>query len=86
VAKLLVMPEYHNRTDTPQIGNAERQRLSPSSGLDDEAALFAAGYVLAYDRTSGATEICNPVQNDVLGFLCGQLWQAATHYEYLIPD
>jgi len=35
--------------------------------------------------SSGTTEMCNPVQNDIVGFLWGQLWQAATHYECLIP-
>jgi len=79
------MQQYHSRSGTPQIGIPERRRLRHGSGIHGEAAPFAAGYVLAYDQSSGTTEICNPVPNDVLGFLRGQLWQAVTHYECLIP-
>jgi len=85
VAKLQLMEEYHSCSGTPQIGIPECWRLRHGSGIHGEAAPFAAGYVLAIDSSSGTTEIYNPVQNGVLGFLWGQLWQAATNYECLIP-
>jgi hypothetical protein len=66
-----------------------RRSLRHGSGIHGEPAPFAAGYVLACDLAndwnSGTTEICNPVQNDVLGFQWYQLWQAATHCECRIP-
>jgi len=85
VAKPQLLQEYHSRLDTPQNGIPEHQRMGHGSGIHGEPAPFAAGYVLVYDWISGTIEICNQVQNDVLGFLWGQLWQAATHYESLIP-
>ena len=89
VAKLQCVQEYHSLLGTPQIGIPEHRKLRHGSGIHGKAAPFAAGYVLAYhlayDWSSGTTEICKPVQNDVLGFPWGQLWQAATHYECVIP-
>jgi len=73
MAKLHLVQEYHIRSGTPQIGILQRGRLQHSSGIHGEASPLAAGYVFAYDlanaSSSCTTEICNPVQNDVLGYL-----------------
>jgi hypothetical protein len=42
--------------------------------------LFTAGVFLAYDWRSFRTEIFNPVQNELLGYVWSQLWLAASHY------
>jgi len=41
---------------------------------------FPAGVFLAYDWRSFTTEIFNLVQNELLGYVWSQLWQAASHY------
>jgi len=89
VATLQLVQEYHSSSGTTQIGIPGHRRLRHGSGIHGEAAPFAARHVLAYDLandwSSGTTEICNWVQNDVFGFQWGQLWQAATYCECLIP-
>jgi len=79
------MQQYHSRLGTPQISIPECSRLRHSSGIPGEAAPFTAGYVLAKNRSLGTTEICNPVQNDILDFYEPNFGKLATHYERLIP-
>jgi hypothetical protein len=70
MATLQLVQNYHSRSGTPQIGMPGTRSLGNCLDIHGEAARFAAGYILTYDLgndcSSGTTEICNPVQNDVL--------------------
>jgi hypothetical protein len=85
VVKLQCVQEYNTHSGTPQIGIPECRELCHCLGIHGAAAHFIVGCIFAYDWSSDSTNICHPVENNVLWFPQGQLWQAATHYECLIP-
>lgn len=85
VTEPLVAQESHSCLGTPQIRIPRYSKLRSGFVILGWDPLFAAGYVLAYDWSSETTDMCNPVQNQVVGCVWGQHGQTATHYECIIP-
>ena len=80
VTKLQLLLAYHWSSGTPLIRIPKSRKLRHRSANLGSNATLAARAFLAYDWRSFTTEIFNPVQNEVLGCVCRQLWQAASHY------
>ena len=84
MSKPSLLQAYHRCLGTPEIRIADYWMLRDGLGIHDYAVASTPRYFIACDWSSGTTEICNPVHNDVLGFVWSKLWQAATHYGWII--
>jgi len=84
VAKPQLLLAYHYSSGTPLICIPESRKLRHGSDILGSNSPFAAVVFLADDWRLCTTEIFNPVQNDLLGYVWSQLWQAASHYGCVI--
>ena len=85
VAKPQLLLPYHGCYGTPRTRIPESRMLRHGWGFPGSNAVFAARVLLAHDWRSSTTEIFNPVQNELLGYVWSQLRQAADHYGCVIP-
>jgi len=85
VAKPQLLLAYHWSSGKPLIHIPVSRKLRHGLGILGSTVAFAAGVFLAYDWRLCTTEIFNPVQNELLGYVSRQLWQAASHYVCIIP-